>query len=277
MERSSASRSTFRRFTAAAVVVVLCLAAVSTLIRPDEERAPVVIDHSRADPGAAPFSNDAATNLRADLDSAMSDQEISNRSVSAVDAVSPAVVVVYRLAEDGTSIAIGSGIAIDEDGYILASLDTTGSDGEVAITWPDGVSDSARIVRIDELYRVVLLKSTQPARVVAQLAGYSSRSGDRVLAIGSPLDDFASTVTSGVVGAVGVAMPATASRPAIPDLIQHDAATNPGNEGGPIVDLNGLVVGINIGSVVQQGNEITQGWSFAVPVDVLGPLLATER
>ena len=95
-----------------------------------------------------------------------------------------------------------------------------------------------------------------------------------MLAIGSPLEDFSSTVTSGVIGAVGVTMPAENGDEAIEGVMQHDAATNPGNEGGPLIDLHGQVIGINVGTIAESSGEFVQGWSFAIPVTSLGPLLA---
>jgi len=63
------------------------------------------------------------------------------------------------------------------------------------------------------------------------------------------------------------------SRP-IAGVMQHDAATNQGNEGGPLIDLHGQVVGINVGVVTESGDAIIQGWSFAIPATALDPLLA---
>ena len=98
-------------------------------------------------------------------------------------------------------------------------------------------------------------------------------SGERVLSIGTPLGDFTSTVTVGVVGAIGITMPANGNQQAIPGVIQHDAATNPGSEGGPLIDLNGDVIAIELGSVTTTAERIVQSWSFAVPATQLGPLI----
>ena len=194
--------------------------------------------------------------------------------MAAVDAVAPAMVVVHRTGENGLPDTLGSGVAIDANGHILASLNVTGDEGSVRVTWSTGETATARIVRIDTRYQIVLLRAEGSSRGFATLALYPARSGDRVLAIGSPLEDFASTVTAGIIGAIGVAIPETGAVPEIRDLIHHDAATNPGNEGGPIVDLNGNVAGINIASIVRQGEDLVQGWSFAVPASALVRILA---
>lgn len=266
--------STLIRFAMAGMIVLGALAFISARLIPREETPPIIVTHPAFNGTVEAYDNSQPDPDRRPLDALMSDQEISHLSAAAVAAVSPAVVVVHRGGEDGVPDVIGSGVAISESGYILASLGTTGEAGEVQITWPNGVTSDARIVRIDQTYQIALLQTSAKPEAIASIAAYPTRSGDRILAIGSPLEDFTSTVTGGVVGAIGIELPAGDDRPAVPHLIQHDAAINDGNEGGPIVDLNGNVVGINIGSIVQQDDELIQGWSFAVPVSVLAPLLA---
>ena len=266
--------ATLIRFALAGAVALAALFAISSLLLPHDEDPPEVIEHRPNEAGLVELTNEESATARADLEARMTDQEISRLSADAVAAVAPAVVVVHRNDASGNPVAIGSGVAISASGHILASLGTTGEEGTVQVTWPGGVTVEARVVRIDQRYQVALLQTEAPPEAVATLAQYPPRSGDRILAIGSPLEDFTSTITGGVIGALGVTFPAGFDRPEIPDLIQHDAAVNDGNEGGPIVDLNGNVVGINVGSITQVGNEDVQGWSFAVPISALVPLLA---
>jgi S1-C subfamily serine protease len=263
-----------KRFFITAAIALIALALISSQLNPDGGESPVLIDHSGNESPLAQLSSSMDEELRGDLDHAMSDSEISERSANAAAAVSPAVVIVHREGDDGQLEAIGSGISISESGHILASLRTTGDGGTVKVRWPSGVTVDARIVRIDPLYQLVMLQAEGTAEASAPLAPYLPRSGDRILAIGSPLEDFTSTVTGGIVGAVGVTLPGTIGESEIPNLIQHDAAVNEGNQGGPIVDLNGNVVGINVGSVVRNGDELVQGWGFAVPIAVLNELLS---
>ena len=277
MSRGTGSKPTVIRFAFAAMLVAVVLFLVANVIQPTGDDAPVIVRHDPDQPVSTPLSNEAARLSRANLDRARSDQDISASSIEAVASVAPAVVVVHRTVEDGSEEVLGSGVAIDDQGHVLASLGTTGSDGSLSVTWPSGVTVDARIIRIDERYQVALLEVAGEVEAFAPLATYPSLSGDRVLAIGSPLEDFTSTVTAGIIGAVGITMPETLEHPAIPDLYQHDASLNPGNEGGPIVDLNGNVVGINIGSIVVHDGEIVQGLSFAVPVTALAALLAIGR
>ncbi|MCC6705432.1 MAG: trypsin-like peptidase domain-containing protein, partial [Thermomicrobiales bacterium] len=259
MVRNRFVRSSLIRFAMAGLIALVAIGLASSAISPPPPEPPVVIEHEPDEIVATTFANLETDARRADLDRPMSDQEVSARSIAAVEAVAPAVVVVRRIGDADTPESIGSGVAIDSRGHVLASLGTTGETGEIRVTWPTGETAPAQIVRIDPRYRVVLLRAEGGPPAFATLAGYPVRSGDRVLAIGSPLEDFNYTVTAGIAGAIGVTLPGVGDGPGIPDLIQHDAATNPGNEGGPIVDLNGNVVGINIGSIVQEQDDLVQG------------------
>jgi S1-C subfamily serine protease len=213
----------------------------------------------------------------------LSDGEESDLAVAAVSSVQPAVITVQRSgsapvfgssANQGDQGEIGSGVIVSADGYALASLRTTGTDGDLHVVFADGGVAGADVVAIDEALQVVLLKIDGEMPAVAELAGYDSLLGERVFAIGSALDDFFSTVTGGIIGATGATLPASGNWLPVRGVIQHDAAINQGNEGGPLLDLNGNVIGINIGSVTSENGEAAEGWSFAVPVLSLTQLLA---
>lgn len=273
---------TRRRRIGSIIVPLLLVIAAMTVIASQlqtDRPEPVVIVHDRFSESAALYGA-AIDNRPTHSGQALSDAERSRLAIMAVESVAPAVVVVHRATggersgDRGARERIGSGVVIDPSGYIVASLRTTGRSGEIRITYATGETVEAEIVRIDELYQLVLLRVKEPPPAVAELATYVPSSGDQVLAIGTPLEDFSSTVTGGVIGAVGVTMPAVEERDPIPGVIQHDAAINAGNEGGPLVDLTGRVVAINVGSIVDRRDELVQGWSFAVPVVAITLLLA---
>jgi S1-C subfamily serine protease len=212
---------------------------------------------------------------------ALSDSEQSDLAVAAVAAVQPAVITVQRAGDDPVfgsqsdqEDEIGSGVIVSADGYALASLRTAGSESELRVIFANGEVADADVVAIDDVLQVVMLKIDGEMPAVATLAGYDPLPGERVLAIGSALDDFFSTVTGGIIGAAGATMPAAGNWLPVRGVIQHDAAINEGNEGGPLLDLNGNVIGINVGSVTSENGESAEGWSFAVPVSSLTPLLA---
>jgi S1-C subfamily serine protease len=291
MNRAAHRWTPTRLFLLVALLAIGAVAVVGTRSGGDDPVSPTMVQHDQAaDPPLNPTTYRVQLPPLQSID--LTDAERSSMAVAAVESVGPAVVVVHRAADESqfgdralsAGERIGSGIVIHEQGYIIASLRTTGEEGAIRVTYTTGDTVEAEIIRIDVTFQLVLLKVDDEPPAVAPIAGHAPRPGEPVLAIGSPLEDFSSTVTSGVIGAVGVSMPAEDGEEAIEGVMQHDAATNRGNEGGPLIDLHGQVVGINVG-VVQMveldvsseddpSELIVQGWSFAIPVTSLGPLLA---
>lgn len=262
-----------------AIAVVALGVSVTDQMKREASPTPVFI-HQSGTP-AAEFMSDELNSENSPPDLLpLTDGEESDLAVDAVAKVQPAVITVQRSGEEaflGTSEtadgAVGSGIIVI-DGYAIASLRTTGTDGDLQVMFADGRIADAAVVAIDEAFQLVLLKIDGDVPAVASIAGYLPLPGERVLAIGSALDSFFSTVTAGVISASGATMPAAGNWLPVRGVIQHDAAINEGNEGGPLFDLNGNVIGINIGSVTTSGDEPAQGWSFAVPISSLSELIA---
>lgn len=266
-----------RRFPIGGFVIVLIVVAALALaasdrIAVDSTPTPEFVIHERVSPTAATLNEATIQDRAIDPAALLTDAEQSQRQIDAVAQVAPAVISVHRSASAGD--VIGSGVIIDQSGLAIASLRTTGSDGKLTAVLSTGETVKATIVRVDEAAQLVLLQLDGDPPAVATLASRAPLSGERVLTIGTPLGDFTSTVTAGVVGAIGVTMPTSGDQQAIPGVIQHDAATNPGSEGGPLIDINGDVIAIELGSVTSTAQDgIVQGWSFAVPVTQLGPLI----
>jgi S1-C subfamily serine protease len=185
----------------------------------------------------------------------------SRAVISVVDKVGPAVVRVERL-PDGNGQGgggVGSGVVIAGDGLVLTNSHVVGGAGRVRLSFADGSHREARVLGDDPDTDLALLRTDLPAGTPAAALGDSKalRRGQLVVAIGNPLG-FESTVTAGVVSALGRSLRATSGR-LIDDVIQTDAALNPGNSGGPLVATNGQVVGINTAMISQ-----AQGICFAV-------------
>ena len=184
----------------------------------------------------------------------------SRAVISVVDRVGPAVVRVERLAENGRPAGgTGSGVVIAGDGLVLTNSHVVGGNSRMRLTFAEGSSREARVMGDDPDTDLALLRTDLPAGTPAATLGDSKvlRRGQLVVAIGNPLG-FESTVTAGVVSALGRSLRATSGR-LIDDVIQTDAALNPGNSGGPLVSTAGEVVGINTAMIAR-----AQGICFAV-------------
>jgi S1-C subfamily serine protease len=173
--------------------------------------------------------------------------------IEALDAYSRVVVTVaeklgpsvanLRVARRGT----GSGVVITPDGFMLTNAHVIGNGRRVRASFTDGSDVQASVVGVDPLSDLGLLRLDAAAAPAAELGDAAKlRVGQLVVAIGNP-HGYAGSVTAGVVSALGRSLPArdrTATR-MIDDVIQTDAALNPGNSGGALVNGTGEVVGIN--------------------------------
>lgn len=205
----------------------------------------------------------------------------SQAVVSVVDAIGPAVVRVSpatgrtRGGRRGESGGHGSGFIFAPDGLALTNSHVVQGAQVFEIVFSDGRSAAATVVGDDpETDAAVLRVDGDDLPVVSLGDSAGLRVGQLVVAIGSPLG-FQSTVTAGVVSAVGRTLRSITGR-LIDDVIQTDAALNPGNSGGPLVDSRGEVVGINTAVILP-----AQGICFAVGINtvksVVGQLLRHGR
>jgi S1-C subfamily serine protease len=160
----------------------------------------------------------------------------------------------------------GSGVIFAPDGYILTNSHVVDRAQRIMVTLADGHDLPGTVVGSDPDTDVAVVRITPPAQGPLPTArlGNSDRLavGQLVVAIGSPVG-LQSTVTAGIVSALHRTLPGYGGA-LIEDIIQTDAAVNPGNSGGPLVNSRGEVVGINV-AVVQQA----QGLSFAIPINTV--------
>jgi S1-C subfamily serine protease len=207
----------------------------------------------------------------------------SRAVIDVVDRVGPAVVgLAARGNGDGSARSrggSGSGVVVAPDGLILTNshvADAAGSGSRIEVTTADGQDLRARLVGDDPDTDLALLRIDEAVTLTAAPLGDSKKlkRGQLVIAIGNPLG-FESTVTTGVVSALGRSLRSRTGR-LIDDLIQTDAALNPGNSGGPLVSSHGEVVGINTAVIMG-----AQGICFAVAANtasfVLGELVRHGR
>src|SRR5262245_44612170 len=201
----------------------------------------------------------------------------SRAVIDVVDRVGPAVVRLdAKAGSDSRHGGTGSGVIVAPDGLVLTNSHVVGGGGTVDVTTVDGRRLTARVVGDDPDTDLALVRIDASVTLPAAALGNSKllKRGQLVIAIGNPLG-FESTVTTGVVSALGRSLRARSGR-LIDDVIQTDAALNPGNSGGPLVSSHGEVVGINTAVIMG-----AQGICFAVAANtasfVLGELVRHGR
>ena len=164
-------------------------------------------------------------------------------------------------------VGSGSGVIIREDGYIVTNNHVIDGATKIEVTLNNTQKYPATLVGTDPATDVALLKIDATGLPVVPFGDSDKlRLGEWVLAIGSPYD-LRSTITAGIVSAKGRSMPNYTGEFKIESFIQTDAAVNPGNSGGALVDKAGNLVGINTAIISQTGSYT--GYSFAVPVNIV--------
>ena len=164
-------------------------------------------------------------------------------------------------------VGSGSGVIIREDGYIVTNNHVIEGADKIEVTLNNNVTYPATLVGTDPATDVALLKIDATGLPVIPFGDSDKlRLGEWVIAIGSPYD-LRSTITAGIVSAKGRSMPNYSGEYKIESFIQTDAAVNPGNSGGALVDRAGNLVGINTAIYSRTGSY--SGYSFAVPVNIV--------
>ena len=178
----------------------------------------------------------------------------------------------FGLPQQGTpqqreKVGSGSGVIIREDGYIVTNNHVIDGATKIEVTLNNNQKYSATLVGTDPATDIALLKIDAKGLPVIPFGDSDKlRLGEWVIAIGSPYD-LRSTITAGIVSAKGRSMPNYSGEFKIESFIQTDAAVNPGNSGGALVDKAGNLVGINTAIISQTGSYT--GYSFAVPVNIV--------
>src|SRR6266404_423051 len=164
---------------------------------------------------------------------------------------------------------VGSGVVIERDGHLLTNAHVVDGAASLSVTLDSGARTPARVLGLDTVTDLALLRIETPAPLPVARLGDSSalHVGDEVVAIGNPMG-LEQTMTRGIVSGLNRILPGLAEQP----MIQTDAPINPGNSGGPLVDRCGAVVGINTFI-----SEEAQSIGFAVPVNAVKAVLKDLR
>uniref|UniRef100_A0A8C7IG26 HtrA serine peptidase 1 n=1 Tax=Oncorhynchus kisutch TaxID=8019 RepID=A0A8C7IG26_ONCKI len=189
-----------------------------------------------------------------------------------VERIAPAVVHIelYRkmtYSKREVAVSSGSGFVVSEDGQIVTNAHVVANKHRVKVELKSGATYDANIKDMDEKSDIALLKIDSPIKLPVLMLGRSSdlRPGEFVVAIGSPFS-LQNTVTTGIVSTTQRGGKELGLRNSEMEYIQTDAIINYGNSGGPLVNLDGEVIGINT-------LKVTAGISFAIPSDKIQEFL----
>lgn len=185
-----------------------------------------------------------------------------------------------RQSPDPQAVGAGSGYIIDEAGYVVTNAHVVAGGTAFEVQLYDGTTVSAELVGVDLFQDVAVLKLNldEGQSVPGTLSFGDSdevRAGDQVVAIGSPYGEFTNSVTDGTVNGIERELE-TEGGYDLPNLIQHDAPIYPGNSGGPLLNMDGEVIGMNVAKAFPQmlGNGATDGnFGFAIESNAVKSLV----
>nr|WP_282449978.1 trypsin-like peptidase domain-containing protein [Microbulbifer sp. CAU 1566] len=171
-----------------------------------------------------------------------------------------------QLQQERMAANLGSGVIVNEEGYVLTNYHVIAAAEEIAIVLSDGREAQARIVGSDSDFDLAVLKiDLDNLTAIAVGEPDKTQVGDVVLAIGNPFG-VGQTVTQGIISATGRDLSNTGTGSYLLNFLQTDAAVNPGNSGGALVDARGKLLGINTSILNQSGS--VGGISFAIPANI---------
>jgi serine protease Do len=248
--------------TVSAAVILLILAACS------------------AAPTTTPTANAASATVTTPGTELLNSTADSEPIVAVVAAIIPSVVTVTSRVQTltpfgrSTGEAVGTGFVVRSDGFILTNQHVVEGASAVTVTLPSGEEHPATVVAEDAQHDLAVLRidaAGLPALSLGSTDGLDL--GESVVAIGYALDlSGGPTVTSGIISSldrtINVGSSGTGTARSYEGLLQTDAALNHGNSGGPLVTLDGRVIGVNVA-----GGDGVENIGFAIPIDTAAPLL----
>jgi Do/DeqQ family serine protease len=203
--------------------------------------------------------------------------------IEGAEIATPAVVNIRALLETGGSLwsgtsltgSSGSGVIMSPDGYIVTNHHVVEKSNDIKVTLADKRAYRAKVVGSDPSTDIALLKIEEFNLPFVVFGNSDSvRVGEWVLAVGNPFN-LESTVTAGIVSAKGRNINILGGAASIESFIQTDAAVNPGNSGGALVNTAGELIGINTAIITESGSY--EGYSFAVPSNLVQKVIRDLR
>lgn len=212
-------------------------------------------------------TNNQAIVSRNEMAPRLIDSSNYSDSVDIAKNVSPAVVGIYSESKGVGSI--GTGVAINNGGYVLTNSHVV-TNNNVLLYLASGDTANAKLVYRDSGLDLAIVQSEINLPYLNTATSGDYNVGEEVLAIGTPLAlQFKHTVTKGIISAKNRTIRVDGTDGlTLQNLIQHDASINPGNSGGPLINLKGQVIGINTVKV-----EDAEGLGFAIPTDTITPVV----
>jgi len=189
--------------------------------------------------------------------------------------IQPSLVLIQTKAPDKDGKpenGLGSGVIVDDQGDILTSLHVVANATDIQVTFADGTQSSAAVIAKQPENDIAVLSASQPpSQVVPATLGNPNamQVGDEVYAVGNPFGLYGS-MSAGVISGFDRSFQPPDSDITLQGLIQIDAAVNPGNSGGPLLNREGEVIGIVAGIVNPTDQNFFVGIGFAVPITVAG-------
>jgi S1-C subfamily serine protease len=224
-------------------------------------------------PGPAPLTT---RDVKQGIASALASQTPPPPFSELVDqAVSPSLVLIETDRKDASGAAgggLGSGVVVNDAGSVLTALHVVAGASAIHLTFPDGSKSTATVASQDPATDIaVLTPDTPPSAPAPATLGNpgSMRIGSEAYIVGNPFGLYGS-LSSGVVSGLDRSFKDPTSDRVFDGLIQVDAAVNPGNSGGPLVNRNGQVVGIVTALINPTKQDVFIGIGLAVPIDVAG-------
>src|SRR5262245_47993643 len=190
--------------------------------------------------------------------------------------IRPSLVIVQSTAPSGSGFAadegVGSGVIVNDSGDILTSLHLVADVPYIYVTFADGTQTTAKVIAAQPEHDIGVLRPDQPPQqiVPATLGNPNAmRVGDEAYVVGNPFSLY-SSMSAGVISGFDRSFQLPDGSQTLQGLIQVDAAVNPGNSGGPLVNRYGQVVGIVTALLNPNNQNVFIGIGFAVPIDVAG-------
>ena len=249
-----------RRVWLTGLVVLLVLVA-GGIYAATRDSSPPPLDQAQVSKIAANAAKKAIDKL----------QSAPAQSAVAYQQILPSLVEIEteRSSEEGDASGLGAGVIINANGSIMTALHVVEGATNIRVSFIDGTKASASIASTDPKNDIAVLQPEHgPETIVPAVLGGGAQVGDVTFAVGHPLG-FAGSLSSGVISGLNRSVTVKGGKK-LTGLIQFDAAVNPGNSGGPLLDRNGQVVGIVTALANPSRDGYFIGIGFAAPIGTAG-------